>query len=337
MCSDPVRELVEEYALGTLDADDRAAIERHLATCPDCRRLLDESREAADKLAWALAAASPRRLPADLKTRLLAALETSQAAETPVEAPAASEPAAPPAPRPTVPVQHLVPQDDGPPDDAAQPDGGPPRNTGAQPLDTGARPDARPWTDQRAGVQPSGPLPNRLPRPWWRHPQFVAPLAAAILLLVFSLAWGIQLSVALAQERALRAEFANLVDQQEAVLEVVDSNQTVKHVLRPPGGITPTSPYGKLYTRSDLRHVVAMAARLSQPPAEQAYHLWLTSQGQTHLAGVLAVNAQGFGLLVFDADHAGPVYEAAQLTLQPEGSTAPSGAPILTWQGSTGG
>ena len=80
-----------------------------------------------------------------------------------------------------------------------------------------------------------------------------------------------------------------------------------------------------------------LAARLPQPPAGQAYHLWLTSQGQTYLGGVLAVNAQGFGLLVFDADHDGPVYEAAQLTLQPEGSTAPSGSPVLTWQPSAGG
>jgi hypothetical protein len=44
----------------------------------------------------------------------------------------------------------------------------------------------------------------------------------AILLLtvtIVSLVWNARLSVALAKERTLRAEFANLVDQQELVLK----------------------------------------------------------------------------------------------------------------------
>jgi hypothetical protein len=138
--------------------------------------------------------------------------------------------------------------------------------------------------------------------------------------------------VALARERALRAEFANLVDQQEVVLEVIDSNKTSRVVLRSPAG-SDSSAYGKLFTRSDLPHVVAMAARLPQPPPGQAYHLWVTpSQGQTELAGVLKINEQGFGLLIFDADHDGPVYDSVQATLQPQGSRSPSGSPVLVWQ-----
>ena len=86
------------------------------------------------------------------------------------------------------------------------------------------------------------------------------------------------------------------------------------------------------FTRSDLAHVVAMVARLPQPAPGQAYHLWLSRQGQLELAGTLSVNDQGFGLLVFDADDNGPVYEAVQLTLQPIGSLTPAGEPILLWQ-----
>jgi len=120
------------------------------------------------------------------------------------------------------------------------------------------------------------------------------------------------------------------VDKQEVVLEVVDSAKTLKVLLRPPK--SGSRSYGKLYTRPDLPHVVVMAARLPQPPPEQSYHLWLTSQGQTQLAGIVAVNKGGFGLLVFDEDHDGPVYEAARLTLQTEGASAPSGDPILLWE-----
>lgn len=149
--------------------------------------------------------------------------------------------------------------------------------------------------------------------------------------LVISLVWGALASVALARERALRAEFADLVSQQqEIVLEVIDSNRTVKASLRAPE--SGSTAYGKLYTRPDLPYVVVMAARLSPPSEGHAYHLWLRSQGQLQLAGVLAVNSQGFGLLVFQADRVGPVYEAAHLTLQPEGSTALSDAPVLLWE-----
>ena len=270
---DPIQELLAEYALGTLDADEQARVERHLAQCADCRRLLAEYQEVAGALPQALAAVSPWRLPSAAKTRLLQSLKAD----------------ALPSPR--------SPSRDGTPGAAA------------------------------------APRPGRPGRAWWRRPQLIGGLAAA-LLVALSLLWSLQLGAALAQERALRAEYANLVSRQEVVLEVVDSSKTVKRVLRPPGGGSPA--YGKLYTRPDLAEVVVMAARLSPPPPGQAYHLWLTSEGQTHLAGVLAVNDQGFGLLVFEADRPGPAYEAAQLTLQAEGATAPAGPPILAWEASSG-
>ena len=152
------------------------------------------------------------------------------------------------------------------------------------------------------------------------------------ILLAFSLAWGFQLNVALAQERALRSEFANLVDQQEIVLEVIDSSKTTKAFLRATSN--DSNSYGKLFTRSDFEEVVAMAGRLPVPPAGQAYHLWVTEEGKTYLAGTMKVNDKGFGLLVFTADQPGPVYEAAQLILQPSDSTSPVGTPIIAWQAS---
>jgi len=149
-------------------------------------------------------------------------------------------------------------------------------------------------------------------------------------LLALSLAWGFQLNVALAQERALRSEFADLVDQQEIVLEVIDSSKTTKAFLR--ATASDSTSYGKLFTRSDITDVVAMAGRLPVPPAGQAYHLWVTEDGQTYLAGIMKVNEKGFGLLVFTDDQPGPVYEAAQLILQPIGSTSPTGTPVIAWE-----
>src|SRR5918996_4357070 len=131
----------------------------------------------------------------------------------------------------------------------------------------------------------------------WR-PRLVT-LSLAILL-AFSLAWGFRLNVALAQERALRIEFANLADQREIVLEVIDSSKTTKAFLR--ATASDSSSYGKLFTRSDMPDVVAMAGRLPVPPAGQAYHLWVTEDGKTYLAGVMKVDENGFGLLVFTAD-----------------------------------
>jgi Anti-sigma-K factor rskA/Putative zinc-finger len=152
------------------------------------------------------------------------------------------------------------------------------------------------------------------------------------ILLALSLAWGFQLRVALAQERALRIEFANLADQREIVLEVIDSSKTTKAFLR--ATASDSNSYGKLFTRSDMPDVVAMAGRLPVPLAGQAYHLWVTKDGKTYLAGVMKVDEKGFGLLVFTADRPGPSYEAAQLILQPIGSTSPTGTPIIAWQAS---
>lgn len=161
----------------------------------------------------------------------------------------------------------------------------------------------------------------------------IARLAAAAVV-IFALAWNVRLANALEQERAIKEEFAALVSQQEIVLEVVDSDQTVRRVLltTSPERCEPgTCSYGKLFTRTDLRHVVAMAARLPSPPQGQAYRLWLTEGGRSESVGTLALDDKGFGLLVFDADQADPPYDRAELVLQPEQSRSPDGDVVLLW------
>jgi anti-sigma factor RsiW len=274
-----VKELLEAYTLGVLEADERQTVERHLARCTECRSLAADFVAIADLLPLALATASPLRPPADLKDRVLRAAHGSPRG---VMATGVSTHSSAPSVEPSPRIAMI-----------------------------GA---ADRWRI----------VPGRAGR--WRS----VSAAALLVVLALSLIWGVRLSEALDQERAMRASVAaHFTQQQEIVLEVVDADDATRLILRSPD--PDSRAYGKLFTRPDLPHVVAMAARLPIPPEGQTYHLWLTSQGRTFLAGVLPVNDQGFGLLTFDADQDGPIYEAARLTLQAVGAEAPGGETMLAW------
>ncbi|MDF3043041.1 MAG: putative transrane anti-sigma factor [Thermomicrobiales bacterium] len=277
-----MKDLLEAYALGVLEPDERRAVEQHLATCADCRRLADDLAATVDLLPLALAAASPIRPPADLKNRVIHATQASSPPLLTMVAEAPGDKEMPAAPHPV-----------------------------ARATDP-----AMQWSV----------LSGRAGR--WR----TVAAAALLIVLALSVVWGVRLSEALDQERAMRQQVAaHFTQQQEIVLEVVDADDATRLILRSPD--PESRAYGKLFTRPDLPHVVAMAARLPIPPQGETYHLWLTSEGRTFLAGVLPVNDQGFGLLTFDADHDGPVYEAARLTLQAAGAEAPGGETVLAWSG----
>ena len=66
---DQFRELMEAYALGALDPEERAALETHLATgCPECAKAVEEARWLVSQLAYA----APEAAPSDmLKGRLM--------------------------------------------------------------------------------------------------------------------------------------------------------------------------------------------------------------------------------------------------------------------------
>ena len=243
------RDMLEAYAVGALEEHERAAVERHLQTCADCRELAAELVETAHKLPLALGAVSPLRPPSALKARLLGRLAPEQRVEK---------------------------------------------------------------------------------RRWWWRPRAALALLSLVLAALFA-AWNARLDDALSQERDLRARLARLQVEQEIVLEVVDSAETRKAVLLPPEG-SDSRAYGKVFTRADMPHVVAMAARLPQPRRDRAYHLWLTTSGRMRLAGVLPVDSSGFGLILVEADRAGPVYEEARLIEQPKDSRRPSGEPVLRWR-----
>jgi len=71
---DQFRELIEAYALGALDPEERAALESHLAEgCAECSKALDEARWLVSQLAYL----APDRKPSDmLRSRLMRSVRT---------------------------------------------------------------------------------------------------------------------------------------------------------------------------------------------------------------------------------------------------------------------
>jgi hypothetical protein len=166
-------------------------------------------------------------------------------------------------------------------------------------------------------------------RRFWR-PRVAIALATLAVVGGFS-AWNAHLSSALSQERSMRERLAQLVGRQETVLDIVDSPRARRAVLRPPAGAD-SRAYGKVFTTPDLRDVVAMAARLDEPPAGETYRLWLTEAGRTRSPGRFAVNAQGFALLVFKAERPGPAFDEARVVLQRNDANKPAGTTVLVWR-----
>ncbi len=66
---DQFRELIEGYALGALDANERAALEAHIASgCPECAKALEEARLVVTQLAYLAPPAEPSEM---LRVRVL--------------------------------------------------------------------------------------------------------------------------------------------------------------------------------------------------------------------------------------------------------------------------
>ena len=188
-----------------------------------------------------------------------------------------------------------------------------------------ARPDWEEGQHPQQGAVPTGSVRRE------RSRSRLVTVALPALLLVISLMWGIGLTVALERERDLRAEYSDLLDdvvgQQEPVFEVIGFDDTNRQFLSPQQPDSTT--YGKVFTRPKMPFVVVMAGRLPVAVDGATFHVWVTANGETTLAGELAVDENGFGLLVFTEDRPGPTYERAFVTLQPPGGDGPAGVEIL--------
>jgi hypothetical protein len=159
----------------------------------------------------------------------------------------------------------------------------------------------------------------------WLRPPFIVGAAALAILLAASLAWGLSLNAALAQERSLRTQLEDAAAKDEVVFDVVDARNVSKTTLRSTTDDSPTAPYGKVFVRPDMPYVVAMAGRLPEAPAGREYHLYLDSRR----IGTLTPNDGGFAYFVFRADAVGITYQQARIVLEPPDRTDASGSVIL--------
>jgi Putative zinc-finger len=77
MACEELKDLAPEVALGTIDGEERAEALRHLATCGDCRRIVDELTAVADEL---LMLAPVHEPPVGFESRVIDALGLQQRA-----------------------------------------------------------------------------------------------------------------------------------------------------------------------------------------------------------------------------------------------------------------
>lgn len=87
--TDQFGELLEAYALGALDASDRAALEAHLAAgCPECTQALAEARWLVSQLAYS----APDAAPSDMLRGRLMQIVRAEAASNRAVSPGAKSP-----------------------------------------------------------------------------------------------------------------------------------------------------------------------------------------------------------------------------------------------------
>lgn len=79
-----VRDDLDAWAIGALDADDAAAVEAHLASCAECSALAEQAAEAAGALALAVPLV---RAPEALGSRILAAAQVLEYPRSPARGP----------------------------------------------------------------------------------------------------------------------------------------------------------------------------------------------------------------------------------------------------------
>jgi hypothetical protein len=170
-----------------------------------------------------------------------------------------------------------------------------------------------------------------------RRRSWIWPAIAAVagLALLISTGWGYRTNEQLTHERAVNADLKAKLEarvqskDQLTVFEIVDSPSTTKLSMRSTDG---SGAYGKIFTKADASDVVVMVNRLSQPQPGQTYLLWLSSSGNTKLAGHLDVDSDGFAYLIYRTDRKGPTYQSAVVTLQSPNDKTPSSVALLRYQ-----
>jgi hypothetical protein len=291
--SDLFTEEIPAYALGALDAEEAARLEAHLAGCATCQAELAEFQTVASALAFSVA---PAPEPAGHLERFQHKL-------------AVAEPLAEPPGHQERFLNKL--------------------NAQAAPVEDAPAPDR--------AARPRLPAPpQRTPvaaRPWW---QALNPLAgwalagALALLLILAGLWGFdgqrRATEAAQQAQATATQAAATSAQRDALARLLANPAAQSVVLT--GQVAGQTVQARLVADPATGQAVLVADHLPPVTAGQVYELWLI-KGQTPVpVDVVAPDARGGGLLVFQIPGAWSTYNVAALTVEPGFVPQPTTTPI---------
>jgi hypothetical protein len=253
---DEVVELSGLYVLDALEADERDAVDAHLATC---ERAHDEMAELGGVVPALAMMAEPLDAPAELKSRVLAAVAAEAAAAVPARP-------SPVAARPTVEV--------------------------------------KPWG--LADVGAPSPATRRSAVPAWAS--WASALAAVLILAVVGV-WGLN-----AQSAADRANDRAQTLSQAIAAFSADGSSTA--VLRGSGQHAGSSGFAA-FTPDGTGYLVMVG--LDPAPAGRTYQAWYIDAAGPHSAGLMAVDSDGYAVMVDDQPMMGATVVA--LTVEPSGGS----------------
>jgi anti-sigma-K factor RskA len=291
---DTLKALIPAYSVGATDPEETALVEQLLPLCPEGQAELDEYLALSQAMHYTVPLAQP---PAHLHDKLMAALNT---------------PAAKPAPTPN--TMSVRPQA-APPGEAQQP----------KPTQT----------------PPARVLPYRLVAA-------VAAIAAA-LLIISNLYWVNQVNtlrdreqqiVSLLQNR--EAELTSAFSEQEALRNSLQSQQIALAALgtgranRLELASTDATQTGTLATvlwNPQSTTALLYSDTLPPLPADQTYQVWVIGDANPISVGTFAVDEQGVGVLVIQADAPMDEYGTVAISTEPAGgSEQPTTTPIAAAQ-----
>lgn len=283
-------------ALGALPADERPAIEEHIAGCDSCREELAGFRETVVRLA-AVSAETP---PASLRRAVLAAIAVTPQLPPADRSAGAAEP---------IVGRHRPPEE---PALAVEPPAGP--NPAAAPAVPSPEPADRPSpagpgrTDRP--VDESNPDNVRPLRPWYRRPATWIAAAAAVVIVGGGLVtvdrFGGQQQVAQTPEQCVAA--------------AADRTQ-----------LTPEAGQGTVVYAPSCAAVTVDVSGLPALPADRTYQLWALADQQSSTPprslGVLPEAATGQPQTVTQPTQPGEV--AVAITAEPAGGSPSPTLPIV--------
>lgn len=291
-------------ALGALPADERPAVEEHIATCESCRDELAGFRETVVRLA-AVSAAAP---PASLRRAVLAGVAVT--AQLPPVDRSAGAPSEPP-----VIGRHRQPDEPAPAAGlpAAEPSAEPPAVTpDAEPAPPVPRPAGPFQVDPSRPDRPAGdPIPDNVRplRPWYRRPAGWIAAAAAVVIVGGGL-------VAINQFRGPQ-QVAQTPEQ--CVATAADRTQ-----------LAPQSGQGTVLYAPSCAAVTVDVSGLPALPADRTYQLWALSEQQSvapRSLGVLPDAASGQPQTVTQPTQPGE--NALAITAEPSGGSVAPTFPIV--------